>query len=313
MRAVLVLLRTVSDWRVWGTRTADRPCCSGRHLGPRGAFCTAGMMTGSSTMRIVLSHGVRIGFHAEHPDLLALSGSFLPPGSCEAEGESSDIAYSIKRVEGARRYRACDRSSGEVLVSTSDLEHLVGFLRMHVQHAVAENAVDHLFVHSGAVAWRGRAILLPGPSGAGKSELVRELIRAGAAYLSDEFAALDEAGMAHPFARPLALRTSGERRFCLAREFGAETAVDPVPPGLVVVTRYERDGSFEPVPITPGESLLELLANTVTVRANPGRAIRVLRAAVSRSASVRSPRGEAAPAAQSILQEAERLAPAPEL
>jgi hypothetical protein len=128
-------------------------------------------------------------------------------------------------------------------------------------------------------------------------------------YLSDEFAALDNAGEVHPFARPLALRTSGERRFCLAREFGAETAAAPVPPGLVVVTRYERNGSFEPVPITPGESLLELLANTVTVRANPGRAIRVLRAAVSRAASVRSPRGEAVPAAHAILRESERLAP----
>ena len=40
-------------------------------------------------------------------------------------------------------------------------------------------------LHAAAVAWQGRAIVIPGHSHAGKSTLTAALLRAGAGYLSD--------------------------------------------------------------------------------------------------------------------------------
>lgn len=263
------------------------------------------MITAGCPTCVVESHGLRIGFHANDARLLASAGCLLPPGSRDATGEAADIDYSIERDEDGRLYRAYYGGNRDVLLSSPHLECVLEFLQRHVHFAVAENAVEHLFVHAGAVAWRGKAILLPGPSCSGKSELVRELIRAGAAYCSDEFAALDAAGCVHSFARPLSLRLPNGRRFCEAGEFGAETATGPIPAGLVVVTRYEAGESFDASPISPGEALLELLANTVSARANPLRAVQILKAAVSRAPAIRSRRGEAAAAAPAILSLAE--------
>ena len=69
-----------------------------------------------------------------------------------------------------------------------------------VRILVAEWTRSLVFIHAGAVGWRGKAIVFPGNSFFGKTTLVAELVRRGAAYLSDEYAILDENGVVHPFA-----------------------------------------------------------------------------------------------------------------
>ena len=82
--------------------------------------------------------------------------------------------------------------------------HLYGqCARMDV---IAEVARNRVFVHAGVVGWKGRAIVIPGRSYSGKSTLVSELIRAGAAYYSDEYAVFDSRGRVYPFAKPLEMR-----------------------------------------------------------------------------------------------------------
>jgi hypothetical protein len=72
---------------------------------------------------------------------------------------------------------------------------------------IAEMAPRRVFVHAGVVGRRNLAIILTGKSYTGKTTLVRELIRSGADYYSDEYAVLDAGGKVHPFLRPLEIRS----------------------------------------------------------------------------------------------------------
>jgi len=248
---------------------------------------------------VVWCHGVVVGFRANWAGVLTEIDSAFVPGSRASERHEPDLAYSLE-CDKMRGLYAVSIGSQE-LFETPDLNRLLKFLKLHVQHAIAESAVERLFVHAGAVAWRGKAILLPGHSGSGKSMLVRELICAGAAYLSDEFAVLDPDGLVHPFARPLSLRTNLGKVDCPVSELGVRTAAEPLSVGMVAFTRYKPRGTFRPVRLTPGVALLELLKHFVTVRANPGKAMRIAGAITSNCLVVSSVRGEARSSAALLL------------
>ena len=67
-------------------------------------------------------------------------------------------------------------------------------------------AEEHLVLHSGAIAWAGRGVVLPAPPDSGKTTLTAALTRAGFAYLSDEAAFLERGtGRLLPFPRALSM------------------------------------------------------------------------------------------------------------
>jgi hypothetical protein len=82
-------------------------------------------------------------------------------------------------------------------------------LESEIRQWVAKTAKKRTFVHAGVVNWHKRAIVIPGRSRSGKTTFVAELVKAGASYLSDEFAVLDSRGRVHPFAKPLSIGASG--------------------------------------------------------------------------------------------------------
>ena len=106
---------------------------------------------------------------------------------------------------------------------------------------VAEHAEGLVFVHAGAVAWGGRAIVVPGRTLAGKSTLVAALVRAGATYYSDEYTVLDPQGMVRPYARMLSIRPTdgGPPHRVTAEAIGGHTGTEPVPMALVAHLRYD--------------------------------------------------------------------------
>jgi hypothetical protein len=89
------------------------------------------------------------------------------------------------------------------------------------------------------------------------------------------------------------LRAGGARVTYDPSKDGLQIGVEPALVSFVVITRYAPQQKWEPVPVTPGVSLLELADNTVSIRANPGKALRILRNVVSNSRAVSSLRGEA--------------------
>jgi hypothetical protein len=74
-----------------------------------------------------------------------------------------------------------------------------------------------------------------------------------------------------------------------------------VPVGLVVETRYFPDAQWAPVPLSAGERVLVLLANTVPARDRPAEVLAVLARATGSARGFRTNRRSAARAARALL------------
>jgi hypothetical protein len=196
-----------------------------------------------------------------------------------------------------------------------ELDQVFEILESDLQLGIAELAPRRIFVHAGVVGWRGRAIVIPGRSYSGKTTLVAALVRAGAAYYSDEYAVLDSLGRVHPYPKPLSIRPENGQRAkkCTAEELGGISATAPLPMGLVVVSRYRHGASWRPRLLSPGQGVLALLANSVPVRRKPQRTVTTLIQAIANAQILKGVRGEAHEVAVSLLniQEKELCYPRP--
>jgi hypothetical protein len=252
----------------------------------------------------IVSYGVRVGVRADTEATLSRLEAAFPPEWKNSASPSVRRLYSVR--SGARRsattrsyslaYSGIDR-----IARTLDFEEALAVFESDLRLYVAEHARHRVFVHAGVVGWRGRAILIPGRSHSGKSSLVRELVRAGGTYYSDEYAVIDSAGRVHPYPAALSLRprrdAAGAR--IAAAELGAGTR--PLPVGLVVVSRYQEAGRWRPSTLTAGQGVLELLANTVPARRRPAAVLETLSRVAATAPFLKGVRGEATETAGHLL------------
>ena len=257
----------------------------------------------------VQAFGVRIGIRTNRPELLDRLSEYLPPLWRTTPVSYVERLFSLKIGGPGLRGNTCgfhelfeDLEPG---TRSRTLETVLEDFERRVKIYVAEMAQRRVFVHAGAVGWRGRAIIIPGRSMSGKTSLVAELVRAGATYYSDEYAVLDPRGRVHPYPQPLAIRDqfSFEQRKCHVEEIGGVTGTKPLPIGLVVVSKYKSGVRWSPRQLSAGTGVLELLANTVPARRNPEIVMTTLQAAVSEAIVVKGPRGEAAETVPLILKQ----------
>jgi len=236
------------------------------------------------------SFGVRVRLVADRADEVERAAAVLPPGSQRSEGPV-DITYAL----GSSSSEAYELSrDGTVFVDDLSLDDAIWWLGRELSDLIAVRATDYVFVHAGAVAHKGRAIVMPGESHAGKSTLVAALVRAGAVYLSDDFAPIDAAGMVHPYARPLSLRRQGPAQVDYdIGSLGGVAGVEPVPLGLVALTRYQQNADWRPRRLSAGDAVLALMANTVRARAQPGETLRALTRSVDGALALQSDRDDA--------------------
>ncbi len=256
------------------------------------------------------SHGVRVGVRSNHAALLGQLPELLPPGSRRTGGPAVDQLFSLwvpcaPRPRPTRVYAGAERR-----VRAWELGDALAVLESEMRHAVAAQARGRTFVHAGVVGWRGRAIVVPGRSRSGKTTLVAELVRAGAAYLSDEFAVLDPRGRAHPFAKRLSIRGPGgcdrHAQRPSAEELGGRSGRAALPVGMVVVTEHRSGAAWRPQSLTAGRGVLEMLAHTVAARLRPETSLASLERAVEGAIILKGARGEAADLAPRLLAAAER-------
>jgi hypothetical protein len=182
-----------------------------------------------------------------------------------------------------------------------DTDELVTSVLPALELWVAEWARDRVFVHAGCVAVDGRAILLPGRSHTGKTTLTAALLRAGAEYLSDEYAVLDGDGLVYPYPRRLRVRSSGEWMRLAADELGARTVEGPRCVGLVARLRYDPAGPGWEA-LSPARGVLEVLDNTVCAQRRPHEAMDAVSAALAGVMVVAGTRGEADETAHALVE-----------
>jgi hypothetical protein len=247
--------------------------------------------------------GVRVNVLGVLPRVLPL----LPPGWKKSHSVIVERLYSLVMAQGCeragvRRLHVLYADSTRIAREAS-LNRVLATLETDLHRYTAESTSDVTFLHAGVVGWQGSAIMFPGRSLSGKTTLVREMLRLGATYYSDEFAVVDSSGLVHPFARPLGIRedSSYAQAKYSAEELGATSGVKPLPMGMAVICKYEAGARWQPAPLSQGQGALELLANSVAVRSQPDQTLGRLQKLVRHTVFIQGTRGEAHQAAASIL------------
>lgn len=258
--------------------------------------------------------GVRIGIRTNDRDLLDRIVANFPAERKVTASPVVERLYSIVRTGSHRRsvrgfhllYADLER-----LERTENLDQVLETLESDLETYIAQAARNRFFIHAGVVAWKKHAIILPGRSLTGKSTLVKEFLRAGAQYFSDEFAVLDKNGVVHPFPRPISIRTgapeNGHRKRFTAAELGAAPGETPVPISMVVLAPYVEGASWRPKQLTPGRAILGMMANAVAARKQPEKTLAAIEKAIAQAKVLQGTRGEAKDAVKAILDQMERL------
>jgi hypothetical protein len=260
----------------------------------------------------IQAFGLKIGIRTNDEGLLPTMGPYLPPGSKTISAAAVRKIYSV--ISGvspaAAHVRRMHLLYGDVerLARTGEFNDLLQSLRSNVNLYVAENARNRWFIHAGAVAWKGRAVVIPGRSFSGKTTLVQEFLRAGAIYYSDEFAVIDGRGFVHPFATPLGIRDidSRKQRMRMAEEFGNSIGGKPLPIGHVIATQFRPGARWQPKAVSKGVGALALLANAVAARRNPSGTLAALSRAVANARIWKGLRGEAKYVVEDVLESLEK-------
>lgn len=256
-------------------------------------------------------YGARIGVRVSDRSLIQALENRLPPGVRHAPTGQVDRMLSVilgGREGRARKFHMAYADHAEVGRS-HDLERALEGYDSHLRLALAQFSRPRLFIHGGAVAIDGKAILFPGNSLAGKSRLVAELLKAGADYLSDEYAVVTERAMVHPFEKPISLRQTPTARQIdvTAESLGARTVRRALPIGAVVLTEYREGARWAPQPVKPSHAALRMMQFTVGARTFPEPTLRILSAIAERVPVFHTPRPDTARAVPRLFQLAERL------
>lgn len=242
---------------------------------------------------VFTSFGVTVELGVED-ELFERALAVLPPGW--SEGDPADV-----------QTRVALSADGDVLVddmpvaAAAGARQAIGSLDAAIRARISLLAPAHIFVHAGVAAHRERAIVIPGSTRAGKSTLVGALVRAGATYCSDEFAVLDADGLVHPYAKPLSLRWHRRQHDIPLEAAGIRVATEPLPIGLIAITRYEKGAEWAPERREAGEGALALLEHTIPARSRPAEALAAVQRAAAAALVLKGTRGEATTAAAILL------------
>jgi hypothetical protein len=158
-------------------------------------------------------------------------------------------------------------------------------------------------VHAGAVLVEGRALLLPGSTHAGKSSLVAELLRRGASCFSDEYALIDGSGRIHPYPRPLLVRDGRpQQTLVLPEELNSKYAIAPASIGWIFAVEFVSGGEWHVRQMPQSEAVMLLLRNTPHEAGQSPQLLEMFLKVASGTICFSGRRGEAAQAAEKILQ-----------
>jgi hypothetical protein len=246
-------------------------------------------------------YGVRVALGASDREALDQLVALLPAGANPCDPATVDRRFTLIEVrESIWQYEAGNGRSPMF----PDLQLVITMVDTELRNYVASTSSDRLFVHAGAVAYRGRAIVIPGKAFSGKSLLVAALVRRGAVYYSDEFAIVDQDGLVHPYARPLSIRRPDPQLNAreTAESLGGTAGTEPLALGLIAATKYRPGADFSPERRSPAQGILTLLANTTGARERPADTMAALRRAASSALVLEGERGEADTAAQLLLE-----------
>jgi len=251
------------------------------------------------------SFGVKIGFSTNSEEALEAVRkavkSYLP--NCFEEIEEIETDHNFTFVWNKSK-RDTLYKNGEMIFRGEMRKFSVDSVASRIRLTVAEFAVGRVFIHSGVVSWKGKAIIIPAKSMSGKTTLTAALIKRGALYYSDEYAILDKEGFVHPFPKTLSIRgIIDEYRQVehTVEAVGGKAATEKTRIGMFLISAYKPNARWNPKILSPAKGILEILKHTVPIRTNPDYTFRVLKQAVSQAVIVKADRGDVSKSVDLIL------------
>ena len=258
------------------------------------------------------SYGVKIGVRVNDRAAIAKIKNILPFYS-EILDENHEADHNFSLVwgiseggeggEGVKGVEDALYQENEEVARRVDPERLIALLDTCIRMAIGEFAPKHVFIHASVVSWKDRALIFPAKSYGGKTTLAAELIKYGAVYYSDEYAVIDEKGLAHPYPKPLSIRKEGEytQTDRSVKDLGGEQGTRPIPVGMILLTQYERSAKWEPEMLSEGRGLMELIPHSLAIGSNPEFVLKVLNLITKRAIIAKSKRGEVSQFAELLL------------
>lgn len=268
------------------------------------------MSSGKAREHLLLeSHGVRVEVEVQALELLPEITRILPPGHALVREFPEDGHFTIGGADGQYWVQL----DGGEIASGVAADVAVQALDAQLRARIALVAPDVIFVHAGVVAVDGHAIALPGRSFSGKTTLVAALVAAGATYYSDEFAVIASDGAVLPYAKPLSIRSDGDRYGAVTpvESLGGAAGEGPTRLALVADLMYRADADWAPRTLTPGAGALALLSNTVPARTRPAQVLAAASRAIGSAKVIAGDRGEADVTARLLLDELRQAVAAP--
>lgn len=151
---------------------------------------------------------------------------------------------------------------------------------------VANNAHNHLIIHSAVLEKNGKALIFPGSPGSGKSTLCAGLVTQGWRLLSDEMALLSlKTGLLTPIPRPISLKNQsidiiksipgnffvgesvhdtakGTVAHMSAPQNSVERSHELAKPSAVIFPKYRNGAETDLSPLSKGRTFLALADNS---------------------------------------------------
>ncbi|NJD90344.1 MAG: hypothetical protein FIA91_02315 [Geobacter sp.] len=229
----------------------------------------------------------------------------LPGYWLKAGDRRPDVCFNITKPtheqEGERHFLFQENGIPlEFTINGTQAQHL---LAKRVDYLLGAYARDCAFLHAGIVVHEGRAILIPGLSHVGKSTLTAALVQSGAHYVSDDIAVIDRSGRAYILNRASNLREDVAEIFDLPSSAHTECLHEGTLPvkAIMLLNYHKSQKSLELSPLSKGETVLRLIANSMNGRHQPETVIHCCGAAVRQAICCEGVRGEAKTVAPLIL------------
>lgn len=230
----------------------------------------------------------------------------VPPGF-EAIDDAAGDSYQVLAASSRDRWDLF--RNGQAVVVDQPMTTAAAFFGGAVSWTLARVGDLHCYLHAGAVSIGDAALVLPAKSNHGKTTLTAALLRRGTAYLSDEYALIDDRGLVHPFPRDLRFDTEQGVRTAHPSALGAMVS-EPVRPRLIVLVAYDPEGLVSLGPwLSPAEALVALIDHTPSMLGAPEVSLRRLARLAEHSVTIRATRGDADEFAELLLEQLDDLAP----
>lgn len=238
--------------------------------------------------------GVALSIHAKTQSAANLVALAIEAMTYE-KSDNPDVRSAIPLILGGEdgcwslSDQTCDLSlnlkqAGDVVY------HLTDRIVFHV----ADKSQGVHCLHAAAVAYNGRAMVIPANSGAGKSTFTTWLAANGFDYLSDELILVSDHGELQAIARPIQIKSHGlEPVLPLLKSpnsivQGVFANAIPISSldsnyvqqvqslGMFVFPQYQSDASFELSKLSSAEAGMRLMANHVNARNLDGHGFRAM-------------------------------------